>query len=170
MAMADLLPQRNGLALAIERYGPLAVSAACVAACYFATPTLIERFSEKGGWEISNLYNAVFNWSAIQTGFAFGVFGFVVGKSDGFIAEIRETVAMRRFMGYVRRANIGGFALTISSLPLTVMNPGLDRGPWFYPLLVWLGLFVWTFLAFLRIAYNFGRLSSVRDRPEFYGA
>ena len=170
--MVDIVPQKSGFALGVERYGPLVLSAFCMVLIYFYGPLIVAKFAAVDGWDISSLYGAVFNWSAIQTGFAFGVYGFVVGKSDGFIKEIRDTLAMRRVMGYVKRANIGGFLLTIFSLPLTVSSPLISgtHTVWFFVLLIWFGLFVWTFLAFLRIAYNFGHLSSVRDQPEFYGA
>lgn len=170
--MVEIIPQKKGVALGLERFGPLGIAALGIALIYFNAPSIIAKFVAEDGWEISNLYSAVFNWSAIQTGFAFGVYGFVAGKSDGFVEAVRDTLAMRRFMGYVKRANIGGFLLTIFSLPLTIANPSVSSADstWFFILLIWFGLFVWTFLAFLRIAYNFGHLSSVRDQPEFYGA
>jgi hypothetical protein len=170
--MDDPLPKRKGIALGIERFAPLALAATSVALLYWFSAEVVAKFEPEDGWQAENLYAAVFNWSAIQTGFVFGVYGFVVGKSDGFIREVRETIAMRRFLGYAQRANIGGFLLTIWSLPLTVVNPPVsdENHAVFVSLLIWFGLFVWTFLAFLRIAYSFGHLSSVRDRSEFFGA
>lgn len=170
--MDNPLPRRKGIVLGIERFAPLAIAALSVGLLYYFSEDVIVKFEADDGWKAENLYAAVFNWSAIQTGFVFGVYGFVVGKSDGFIKEVRETTAMRRFLGYAQRANIGGFALTIWSLPLTVVNPAVSNDDQlvFVALLIWFGLFVWTFLAFLRIAYSFGHLSSVRDRPDFFGA
>lgn len=169
--MAEVIPQRSGFWLAVERYGPLGLTVATMVALYVQAPSIFASI-EASKWEVSNLYSAVFNWSAIQTGFAFAVYGFVVGRSEGFIPAIRETVAMKRFLGYVKRANVGGFILTIISMPLTVVSP--KPGPidslQFLMLLLWFGLFLWTFLAFLRIAYSFGHLSSIRDQPAFYGA
>jgi hypothetical protein len=62
--------------------------------------------------------------------------------------------------------------LTVTSLPLTIANPPITTAYSliFFIVLAWFALFVWTFLAFLRVAYGFGKLSSVRDKPEFYGA
>lgn len=170
--MADHDKQRKGWGLLMEQYAPFGISVACMVAIYAFGPSVIAKFQGTGGWQVSSLYGAVFNWSAIQTGFAFGVYGFVVGKNDGFVQEIRDMLAMRRFLGYVRRANVGGFALTIFSLPMTIANPSVadPRSALFFVILAWFGLFVWTFLAFLRVAYGFGHLSSVRDQPEFYGA
>lgn len=171
--MADEAPvRRKSVGLLIEQFGPLAISAASVLAIYILAPSIIAKFAAEDGWQVSSLYGAVFNWSAIQTGFAFGVYGFVVGKNDGFVKEIREKLAMHRFLGYVRRANVGGFVLTVASLPLTITNPSFSAANSliFFVVLTWFGLFLWTFLAFLRVAYGFGHLSSVRDQPEFYGA
>lgn len=164
--------QRKSLGLLIELYAPLAISAGCAIAIYVLAPAIIVKFNLSDGWQVSSLYGAVFNWSAIQTGFSFGVYGFVVWKNDGFVQEIRDKLAMHRFLGYVRRANVGGFALTVASLPLTIVNPAFaDPGSLvFFGILAWFCLFLWTFLAFLRVAYGFGHLSSVRDQPEFYGA
>ena len=152
-------------------FAPALLAAAVMILLYVKGPTIASNFGANGDWQASSLYGAVFNWSAIQTGFAFGVYGFVVGKNSGFIKEIRDVKPMKRFLGYVKRANVGGFLLTIASLPLTITNPPVSgSGPLFAAIVAWFGLFVWTFAAFLRVAYGFGHLSSVRDKPEFYGA
>ena len=88
--MAEATPRRKSLGLWIEQYAPLVISAACAFAIYILAPSIIARFTQSEGWQASSLYGAVFNWSAIQTGFAFGVYGFVVGKNDGFVQEIRD--------------------------------------------------------------------------------
>lgn len=170
--MAEAPVRRKSFGLLVEQFGPLFVAMVCAFAIYASAGEIIAQFEPGTGWQVSSLYGAVFNWSAIQTGFAFGVYGFVVGKNDGFVQEIRERLAMRRFLGYVRRANIGGFVLTVASLPLAIATPPITdaRSVVFGAVLVWFSLFIWTFLAFLRVAYGFGRLSSVRDQPEFYGA
>lgn len=169
--MVDVFPKRSGFWLAIERYGPLGLTVVAIVGLLLEAAPIVASI-EASKWQVDNLYTAVFTWSAIQTGFAFGVYGFVVGRSEGFIPEIRDTIAMKRFLGYVKRANIGGFVLTIVSLPLTILNPipAPQGSAQFYFVLVWFGLFLWTLLAFLRIAYSFGHLSSVRDQPAFYGA
>ncbi|WP_324741348.1 hypothetical protein U8326_15445 [Tsuneonella sp. CC-YZS046] len=170
--MAEAAKRRKSLGLIVEQYAPLVLSVGSSIAIYVLAPAIIAKFEPTDGWQVSSLYGAIFNWSAIQTGFAFGVYGFVVGKNDGFVQEIRDKLAMRRFLAYVRRANIGGFVLTVMSLPLTIANPPISdpQSPMFFVVLGWFGLFLWTFLAFLRVAYGFGKLSSVRDQPEFYGA
>lgn len=164
-------PSGRPVALLVERFGPLLSFVITVTAIALNRNTIVAQFVAER-WTTENLYSAVFNWSAIQTGFAFGVYGFVVGKSDGFIEALRDTFAMRRFLRYVATANFGGFLLTIVSIPLTIANPSLVTGgdATFWVVTLWFGLFVWTFFAFLRIAFNFGRLSNVRDQKPFYGA
>ncbi|MFB2550166.1 hypothetical protein [Ensifer soli] len=124
-----------------------------------------------GRWKSQGLYGAIFGWAAIQTGFAFAVYGFVVGKSDGFIAALRGTRAMRLFIGYIKRAIYSGFILTFATIPLIVTEPGLISGDsWGYrAVAVWFTIFLWSFLAFLRLAFNFGKIVSVPDK-HFNGA
>jgi hypothetical protein len=107
----------------------------------------------------------VFNWAAIQTGFAFGVYGFVAGKTGGFIDAVRGTVAMGRFHGYVKAANILGFVLTVLSIPLLVINPDLKTATTsiYAVVAAWFALFVWAFVTFLRIGGK--DASNVRFRP-----
>ncbi|MCC2981265.1 hypothetical protein [Sphingomonas sp. IC4-52] len=161
---------RFGIGLLIERFGPLLVSALVAAAfVHWREALLVEAAIHK--IQPSNLYGAIFNWSAIQVGFAFGVYGFILSKSDGFVGEVRGTIAMKRFITYVRRGTLGGFLLTIASIPITAIGPDPAATKFaFYLLTAWFALFVWTFLAFIRIAFGFGRLVSVPDREPFYGA
>jgi hypothetical protein len=48
-----------------------------------------------GGWQPGNLYNAVFNWASIQSGFVFGIYGFIATKQGGFIGELANKRIMR---------------------------------------------------------------------------
>jgi hypothetical protein len=151
-----------------EQFGPLIAAVATVAVIGFYRDAITAKFTSEA-WTTANLYSAVFAWSAIETGFAFAVYGFVVGKSEGFVEALRDTFAMRRFLQYVTAANILGFLLSVISIPLAITNPSPTNST-FWVVTLWFGLFVWTFFAFLRIAFNFGRLSNVRDRKPFYGA
>ena len=94
------------------------------AALLYWRSEIVSQFTNHG-WKAEGLYGAVFNWAAIQTGFAFGVYGFVAGKTGGFIDAVRGTVAMSRFLRYVKAANTLGFVLTVLSIPLLVINPDL---------------------------------------------
>jgi hypothetical protein len=157
--------------LFLESWGPLLVGALSFAALLFWRAEVVSQFANRG-WKAEGLYGAVFNWAAIQTGFAFGVYGFVAGKTGGFIDAVRGTVAMSRFHRYVKTANVLGFVLTVLSIPLLVINPDLKAPTTliYAVAAAWFALFIWAFVTFLRIAYTFGHLSGVKDNPPFYPA
>jgi hypothetical protein len=116
---------------------------------------------------VANLYNAVFGWSAIQTGCLYAIYGYVAGKTDGFIGEIRSSRSMKRYNSYLKRATVIGFLLTFSSMPLIVWNykVSLDDHLWYWLVSAWFSLFVWAFVSFARVAYIFGILVKVGE-PE----
>ena len=157
--------------LFLESWGPLIAGGLSFAALLLWRGAVVSQFADHG-WKAEGLYGAVFNWAAIQTGFAFGVYGFVAGKTGGFIDAVRGTVAMGRFHRYVKAANVLGFVLTVLSIPLLVINPDLKAAtPFVYAVVsAWFALFVWAFVTFLRIAYTFGHLSGVKDNAPFYPA
>ncbi len=154
----------------VEKWSPLAMFfVAFFVLIYFADP--IATSFATGDLKSEGLYSAIFGWSAIQTGFSFGVYGFVAGRNTKFIQAIENTVAIRIFIKYIKKANYSGFMLTFSSIPLIVINPELNQPNTksYIFVALWFSLFVWSFLAFLRIAYNFGKIVGIRDKP-FLGA
>lgn len=149
----------------LERYGPLLLSLITFfTLLYFVS--LIKSSFASHKWSSEGLYSSVFNWAAIQTGFVFGVYGFVAGKKDGFLYDLRETRFLRDFIKYTRRATSVGFVLSMISVPLIVANPKLGTSGYIPYALVaaWFSIFVWAFSAFMRVALIFGRLISVRDK------
>ena len=171
MATDSSEPKLPSAGLLLEQYGPLIFSAIGGAMVVLWRDEITHLVNSKQ-LDINNLYSAVLNWASIQIGFAFAVYGFVVGKTQGFVEAVRDTIAMRRFLSYVKRANVGGFVLTATSIPLAVVAPSPDdsQSSIFWLVTIWFCLFLWTFFAFLRIAYNFGHLTSVRDQAPFHGA
>ncbi len=162
--------QKPSAKLLFEMWHPFLIGILAFWATYYFRDLLTVKFNT-GGWKLDNLYAAVFDWSAIQTGFLFAVYGFVVGKADGFIAEIKRTKAMDRFINYTKRANFIGFSLTLVSIIFIVVSPSINSGAsWVYFIITaWFSLFVWAFLAFLRVAYIFGIIARVRDREVIKG-
>jgi hypothetical protein len=171
MSTVDAGQQRARWDLQLERYAPLALTALAGGVIALFGPQICDRLAS-GRVDVDNLYAAVLSWASIQIGFAFGVYGFVLGKTQGFIEAARDTTAMASFLRYVKRANVGGFVLTACSLPLAVIapTPGDAYSPTFWVVTSWFCLFVWTFFAFLRIAFIFGQVTSVRDEEPFHGA
>jgi hypothetical protein len=149
----------NILRYYIERFGPFA-SAAIVAALLIYYRRALVAMDAGNELDLSGLYAAVFDWSAIQTGFLFGVFGYVGGKSDGFIAEVKNTKAMKLFISYIRIAIILGFLLTLFCIPLMVGSFSIAEGTdWrYFTFVIWSLMSAWAFFAFLRVAYVFGIL------------
>lgn len=117
---------------------------------------------------VGNLFSAVFGWASIQTGCVFAIYGFVAGKNDGFIGEVRRTRSMKRFSVYIRRAITSGFLLTVTSMPLIVWKFAIapDDKYLFLLIITWFALFVWAFLSFARVAYIFGILVRVDDAEK----
>ncbi|MBX5256033.1 MULTISPECIES: hypothetical protein [unclassified Rhizobium] len=153
-----------------ERFGPVAAAACMVAALYFFRTDLTYAAASKS-FDLSNVYSSVFDWSSIQTGFVFGIFGFVAGKSGGFIEAIRETREMALFLTYTKRAIYLGFCLTFSSIAMSITSFNIDaEASWrFHVFAAWSFLSLWGFLAFLRVAYIFGDILRVRDRHRIPG-
>ena len=160
----------KSFALRAEQFLPLSSSFVVFLILVYYADVVSDRFIDDG-WNSAGLYSAIFGWAAIQTGFSFGVYGFIIGKKDGFVNEIRDTRAFQRFVAYIQRSNYIGFALTFASIPLIVIEPDISQPlSWSYVIVCsWFSLFVWSFLSFCRLAFNFGRIVSVKDK-EFHGA
>lgn len=155
--------RKLSIALFLEEWGPILCGVLVLVALVVFYSSVSGRFGEDK-WQSDGLYSAIFDWSAIQTGFAFGVYGFVIGKTDGFVAKLKNTTAMNRFVNYIKRANMTGFLLTLGSIPLIVVNPSVSTSFAAYLVVaVWFSVFVWSFMSFLRLAYNFGIIASVKD-------
>lgn len=119
--------------------------------------------------KLENLYSAIFDWSSIQTGFLFSVYGYVASKTDGFVAEIKDSRGMSAFKKYTSRAMWIGFLLTVSTIPLIVVDFEISSNFRFALVALWFSLFAWAFAGFLRVAINFGRIVSVGDREVIGG-
>ena len=151
--------------LRAEQWAPLFFGAIVMLWLMICAVPIAEKFATNQ-WSVTGLYSAIFDWAAIQTGFSFGVYGFVLGKGSGFVNEMRGTVAMARFISYIKRANFAGFALTILSIPLIISELSIGH-PYSFNFIVvalWFSLFFWAFFSFLRIAYGFGKMASITDK------
>jgi hypothetical protein len=150
-----------------EQWAPIVLAGGAILLCIVFRNDIASRF-QPGKWNAGNLYNAVFNWAAIQSGFVFGIYGYIAAKRDGFVGEFAKGGSYNRFIGYTQRAYIGGFVLTFCSLPLLVATPNISSpGVWtFWAVIVWFAAFVWAFCAFLRVAFIFGLIAAVPDRPK----
>ena len=155
---------------AVEQFSPISVAAVSFIVLQYYKVEIVSAFLN-GNWSVSSLYAAIFDWSAIQTGFLFGIYGFVASKKDGFIGEITGTYAMIWFISYIRRAIFTGFVLTFASIPLVVIDLSLvaNEGENYVWISLWMCLFIWAFLSFARAAYIFGLMARVRDKEDLAG-
>src|SRR5579859_1132460 len=161
------MANKSTIPLTIEQWGPLFAGVATFVILIVNQDSVSAKFVPTG-WSLSNLYGAVFNWAALQSGFLFSVYGFVVGKQDGFVSAIKRSIFLSRFVGYTKTAIILGFLLTFSSIPLVVMNLDFTgaNNLNYISVSVWVGLFSWAFFSFLRVAYIFDIIARVRDKED----
>lgn len=154
----------------IEKRGPMLIALVTVSLLFYFREWMVARAVAKDV-DFGNLYSAVLNWSAIQTGFLFGIFGFVAGKNDGFIAAVRNTIEMRQFSRYMRTAMALGFGVTLGSIPLMVVNFSIvpDSMTRYLIFCGWAFISIWSFLSFGRVAYVFGILVRPKDKERFPG-
>lgn len=150
---------------AFERLAPAFLGVVAFVLIAYFRDLIAERFLP-GRWAAEGLYSAVFNWASIQSGFVFGIYGFIVSKKDGFAGEVAKGRSFDQLLIYTRRAYLTGFALTFASLPLMVAEPDIHSpGAWqFWAVALWFAAFIWTFCAFLRVAFIFGLIAAVPDR------
>jgi hypothetical protein len=148
----------------MEAYGPAACGVLTLVVLWFFRNKLLPLMAEDR-ISIGNLFSAIFGWASIQTGCVFAIYGFIAGKSDGFIGEVRHTRSMKRYSIYIRRAIISGFILTVGSMPLTVWKFKIEAGDNYVFMIIalWFSVFVWAFLSFARVAYIFGLLIRIED-------
>lgn len=153
-----------------EAYGPAIAGLGTLALLALnQTPLLALMASDR--LSVGNLFSAIFGWASIQTGCVFAIYGFVAGKTDGFIVEIRNTRSMRRFNSFIRRAIVSGFVLTLSSMPLIAWKFTITTDDRLLYLVFagWFSVFVWAFCSFARVAYIFGLLIRFDDAPKKVG-
>lgn len=152
----------------IIRYLPsiVAITAFITLVCFSAKiSTCLEYYEQNAVIKWDNLYTAVFDWAAIQTGFVFGVYGFVIGSPSSFMQAIDETPVFKRFKLGIITSLVAGSVLTVLSLPLLIfpLKPFASGEPAKYILFVWFALFIYALLSFFKTAYLFTLMS--RQKP-----
>ena len=148
-----------------EQYAPIAFGLITFCIIAYFRSAIAPKFGPDK-WDAGSLYSAVFNWSSIQSGFVFGIYGFLVTKKDGFAGVVAKTSSFNLFLTYARRAYLTGFVLTFVSLPIMVVNPSITNAnsAAFWIVAIWFSTFIWVFCAFLRVAFIFGMISATPDK------
>jgi len=119
-------------------------------------PTAVEQIIARG-WDLGNLYSAVFDVSAIVTPFLFTFYSFVVTTDRGFIGRAKGSIYYKTAIRFTVQALVLGGILTIVSIPMMVIEPApVVRFGWEHFLLAgWAALAVGTLAAFVRAAHLF---------------
>lgn len=152
---------------AFERYAPIGLGLISLLTISYFRVEIAASF-KSNGWNSSGLYSAIFSWASIQSGFVFGIYGFLATKKDGFAGVVAKTNSFRLFLTYARRAYFTGFALTFVSLPVMVVDPGISDSNTlsFWIVALWFSAFIWVFCSFLRVAFIFGIISATPDKQN----
>ncbi len=121
---------------------------------------------ERGQLHFANLGLAVFSWLALQVGFSFGVYAFIMSKNDGFIGKIKKTEAMKRFKKRLVFGYYSGMAVSFITLPIVVIKFDLQAISFslYVMLSIWFSLFIFSFAYFICIVRIFREIERISDK------
>jgi hypothetical protein len=168
--VTNVLKHPHAISALFEKHYPALGAVVAVAGAFYFAPTLVATLAEQK-WSLANLFGAAFDWSAIQTAFIFGIYAFVLGYNGEFLSQVRDSAPFQHFLRYAWQAIMHGFLLTISSIPLMVIEPQVTSpyGLLFTIVSIWFGLFVMAVLSFFRVAYIFALIARIRDQLVYRG-
>ncbi|MGB3721327.1 MAG: hypothetical protein WA979_00730 [Pacificimonas sp.] len=116
-------------------------------------------------WNLAAFYAAIFDWSSIQSAFLFGIYAFVLSRSEPFIRAISDNSVFEELRTYVRRALYLTLALTLITIPLVVSSPSpdpswTDYGLWIVAIIT--AFTAYTFLSFIKVLRVFAKIERLR--------
>ena len=160
----------NSASLFIEKRTPAMVAGVCFFSCAVLKSGIVAFFVDMG-LSLPQLYTAIFGWASIMTGFLFGVYSLIISKTDGFINDAKDTQPMRQFLHYITRATVMGFILTIYGMILLVSNIEMKdiSNIMFLVGTAYFALFIYSFLATVRVAYIFSIVVRVKSKVTLPG-
>ncbi len=128
----------------------------------------ILMFIESERISLEGLFNAGFDWCAIQTGFLFSVFVYTHSKSNKFIVAVSGTPAMKKFQSDLIRVIKLGFATLIPALlglifPFQLQSFGVFS---YMCISLWVSLFTYTFSTFVVVVYTFNTMIKIPDDKD----
>ena len=146
------------------------IQAVCVA---FTVLVLLILFKEviifnfvKEKIQLTNLGLAVFSWLALQVGFSFGVYAFIMSKKDGVIDAVRKTDAMARFRRFLMHEHYFSMIVAFCTIPLIVIEINLYAVSRLYYIIIalWFSSFIYVFMCFFSIVRIFKKISDAEDK------
>lgn len=148
----SLMPK--GLSRAWERLHPMLLGLATVVVLWFFGWPLV-AIAKQNHWNVTALYDAIFSVSGIYTAFLFTFYSFIATSDKGFLGKAKDSIYYRRTVSFTVSALILGAIVTATSLPMLLIEPGLDSRPERLVIVGWLGLTIWATAEFVRAAYLF---------------
>jgi hypothetical protein len=151
---------------AVRRHLPAIAAVAAPLSVIAGRDTLAARFAADA-WDVAAFYSAIFDWSSIQSAFLFGIYAFVLSRSEPFIKAVDNTEPFEALRSYSRRTLYLTFVLTIISMPLAVASPKPAASLLSLELWTFAGLsslMAYTFCRFLKVVRVFGKIEGLRPR------
>jgi hypothetical protein len=136
------------IARRIEDHYPHGIGMAAGTAMLIYGPRVI-ACATASGWQLDQLYGAIFNLSTVFTGFLFTFYTFVVTTDRGFLGKAKHSLYFKRANGFTILAIVAGFILCVLSVPMLVRPPA-PTGPGLAFLSIWVAVAFWALLAFER--------------------
>jgi hypothetical protein len=145
-----------------------ALAAGCVFGLVAVNRTIISTAFATKSWHLDGYYSALFNWSAIQTGFIFSAYAFFVSRSEPFLRAIDRTETFAALRRYVVRSLMTSVLLALVTLPSLVATPAISittNLDFPYALLVFVStLATYSFMCFLKIVRVFMKIENSSRR------
>lgn len=122
-----------------------------------------------GAWDIGAFYAAVFDWASIQSAFLFGIYAFVLGRTEPFIRAIADTSVFEQMRAHVRRTMYLALLLTVFAMPMLVAKPEVSAswdsvGLWGFTGVATLAAF--TSFSFLKVVRVFRKVERINGKPK----
>lgn len=139
-----------------EHAFPWAIGSGCAIAWLAGGHNVVSHAAESG-WNLENIYGALFDLATVFTGFLSAFYGIVQSGDGKYISRIRDTLNFHTFIRFLRSAIICGATFSIFCIPFLIVEP-LPKEPlsWEqFPLAVWAGFAGYSFSAFWRVARSF---------------
>lgn len=119
-------------------------------------------------WAFDKIFESLFGFSSISTGFLAGFYGTIQSITEGFIQEIRRSVTFETFIKYTKHGVICGFVFAIYTIPFMVVQPlpidQLSAGNFFVA--SWVAVATTTMAMFFRVAQHLFSLFETRVRQR----
>jgi len=110
--------------IALEANLPALTGVVVLALVLWLGPDL-QALTDANRWQLSEIYGAIFNLSAILCGALASVYSLLVSSTNKTIDRIRPHPAFTAYLGFVRAAIGYAFIVAVGSIPLLIVKPAL---------------------------------------------